>query len=106
MPTYRYHCGACDVDHEIFHSIKDTSPQKCPDCKKKMERMIGGGGGVLLKGDGFYTTEYRSDSYKKAEKKDRDAAKPKSDSSSKSDSSKSSSGKSSGSSKSKKKSDG
>lgn len=80
MPTYRYHCSSCDADHEIFHSIKETGARKCPDCGKKMERMIGGGGGVLLKGDGFYTTEYRSDSYKKAEKKDRDAAKPKSDS--------------------------
>ena len=30
--------------------------------------MISGGAGVLFKGSGFYQTDYRSESYRKAEK--------------------------------------
>lgn len=75
MPTYRYECTKCGKIHEIFKSINAGRSRKCPDCGGKLERLIGRGGGVLLKGSGFYTTEYRSDSYKKAEKKERDAAK-------------------------------
>lgn len=41
--------------------------KKCPECgKSKAERVIGPGAGFLFKGSGFYTTDYRSESYKKA----------------------------------------
>jgi hypothetical protein len=32
--------------------------------------MIGSGAGIIFKGSGFYITDYRSDSYKEAAKKD------------------------------------
>jgi hypothetical protein len=35
-----------------------------------VHRLISTGGGLLFKGSGFYTTDYRSDSYKAAAKKD------------------------------------
>jgi len=39
----------------------------CPACgKKKLKRLIGTGGGIIFKGSGFYETDYRSDSYKRA----------------------------------------
>ena len=74
MPTYRYECLKCGVVHEIFHGMTETR-KKCPECKGKLERLIGAGGGVILKGGGFHNTDYRSDSYKKAEKKDKEAGK-------------------------------
>lgn len=41
--------------------------KKCPECgKSKAERVIGPGAGFLFKGSGFYITDYRSESYKKA----------------------------------------
>lgn len=41
--------------------------KKCPECgKNALERKIGVGAGVLFKGGGFYETDYRSESYKKA----------------------------------------
>jgi putative FmdB family regulatory protein len=73
MPTYRYECGGCGRVHEIFHSMSETR-RKCPDCGGKLTRLIGGGSGVILKGGGFHNTDYRSDSYRKAEKSDREAA--------------------------------
>lgn len=70
MPTYRYECPRCGTEHEIFHSMKDQSVRECPDCGGELCRHVGGAGGVILKGSGFHNTDYRSASYRKAEKKD------------------------------------
>jgi putative FmdB family regulatory protein len=67
MPTYEYLCEACGHELELFQSITESPKKKCPACKKsKLRRKIGGGAGFLFKGSGFYLTDYRSDSYKKA----------------------------------------
>ena len=64
MPTYDYHCQACGAHHEIFHSMTEDARRKCPACGKlKLQRRIGTGGGVIFKGSGFYSTDYRSASY-------------------------------------------
>jgi len=82
MPTYDYVCEACQHSFEHFQRITANSLRKCPECGKlKLKRLIGTGAGILFKGSGFYETDYRSDSYKKAAKAEADAAKPKSDSS-------------------------
>ena len=67
MPVYEYACKACEHEFELFHSMKDAPKKKCPECGKlKLKRLIGTGAGVIFKGSGFYETDYRSDSYKKA----------------------------------------
>ncbi len=38
--------------------------------KGKVKRAISGGAGLIFKGSGFYITDYRSDKYKEAAKKD------------------------------------
>ena len=87
MPTYDYECKSCSHAWEVFQSIKAKPVKKCPECgKRTAKRMIGPGAGILFKGSGFYITDYRSDSYKKAA-----AADSKASSSSKSSDSKSSS---------------
>ncbi|MCB9844381.1 MAG: zinc ribbon domain-containing protein [Phycisphaeraceae bacterium] len=76
MPTYEYHCNACDKDMEIFHSMTEPARRVCPECgKKALERLISAGGAVIFKGSGFYQTDYRTDSYKKAAEKDKPAEK-------------------------------
>ena len=41
----------------------------CPRCGRySLERRIGAGAGILFKGSGFYQTDYRSESYTKAQK--------------------------------------
>ena len=40
-----------------------------------MKRKIGAGAGLLFKGSGFYITDYRSEGYKQAAKKDSAAPK-------------------------------
>lgn len=67
MPTYDYVCKACGHELELFQRISEAPKRKCPACKKsRLERKIGGGAGFLFKGSGFYLTDYRSESYRKA----------------------------------------
>lgn len=71
MPTYDYICSACGTHHEIFQKITDDPIRKCPACKKsKLERQFGTGAAIVFKGSGFYQTDYRSESYKKAASSD------------------------------------
>jgi putative FmdB family regulatory protein len=78
MPTYDYECDACQYRFELFQGIKDAVKRKCPQCgKPKLRRLIGGGGGFLFKGSGFYATDYRSDSYKRGAEADKKASEPK-----------------------------
>lgn len=77
MPTYDYKCKDCEHTWEEFQSITSKPTRKCPECGKlKAERVIGPGAGIIFKGSGFYQTDYRSDSYKKAAKADNKAAEP------------------------------
>ena len=81
MPTYDYECDACGHEFELFQGINDPVQRKCPECGKlKLRRLFGTGAAVVFKGSGFYTTDYRSDSYKKAAEKDKPASESKSDS--------------------------
>ena len=90
MPTYEYACAECGHEFEAFQSITAKPIRKCPECgKRKVERLISGGAGLLFKGSGFYITDYRSDGYKEAAKKDTESSSSKSESK-KSDSKKSS----------------
>lgn len=67
MPTYDYVCDGCGHAFELFQSMTDSAKKTCPECKKrKLRRLIGTGGAIVFKGSGFYQTDYRSDSYKKA----------------------------------------
>ena len=67
MPTYGYACGHCEHEFDAFESITAKPKRKCPECGKlALKRLIGTGAGIIFKGSGFYETDYRSDSYKKA----------------------------------------
>jgi putative FmdB family regulatory protein len=75
MPTYEYHCDACEHNFDEFQSFSEEPLKKCPKCgRKKLRRVFGTGAAVLFKGSGFYETDYRSESYKSAAKADQEAA--------------------------------
>jgi putative FmdB family regulatory protein len=75
MPTYEYRCDACGHEMEAFQSITANPLRKCPECGKlKLKRLIGIGAGVIFKGSGFYETDYRSDSYRKAAEAEKKSA--------------------------------
>jgi putative FmdB family regulatory protein len=84
MPTYEYVCEKCGHEFEKFQSIADKPLKTCPEdlCgqkkwgRGKVKKTIGAGAGLIFKGSGFYITDYRSENYKEAAKKDSAAAKP------------------------------
>ncbi len=75
MPTYDYQCQKCGHRFEVFQSMRDDRLTDCPleDCDGPVKRLLGTGAGIIFKGSGFYETDYRSDSYKKAAKADKPA---------------------------------
>ena len=83
MPTYEYICEKCGHEFEAFHSIAAPALKTCPEdvCARKkwgrgkVRKKIGAGAGLLFKGSGFYITDYRSEGYKQAAKKDSNPAK-------------------------------
>ena len=70
MPTYEYRCPK-GHEFEKFQRMSDAPEAQCPECGADSERVLSGGAGLLFKGEGFYITDYRSDSYKKAAAKDK-----------------------------------
>jgi putative FmdB family regulatory protein len=81
MPTYEYFCEKCGQNFEAFQSMRDQPFKECPKelCRKprwshgKVKRLLGTGAGLIFKGSGFYTTDYRSSSYKEGAKKESDS---------------------------------
>lgn len=72
MPTYDYICDDCGHEFEAYESIKAEPRRDCPECHHEtLRRKIGPGAAILFKGSGFYQTDYRSESYKKAAKADK-----------------------------------
>jgi putative FmdB family regulatory protein len=89
MPTYDYLCTACGHKFEEIQKMSDPALTKCPKCKGKIKRLIGGGVGIIFKGSGFYATDSRktSSAMKPDAKPDsKSESKPDSKSDSKSDS--------------------
>ncbi|MFZ4620440.1 MAG: FmdB family zinc ribbon protein [Bacteroidota bacterium] len=63
MPTYDYKCSDCGHTFEELQSMKEAALVLCPKCgKETLVRLIGGGGGMIFKGSGFYLTDYKSGS--------------------------------------------
>ena len=71
MPTYEYECESCGYLFEEFQSIIAPPCEVCPKCKGKVKRLIGAGSAIIFKGSGFYTTDYRSEEYKKRAKEEK-----------------------------------
>jgi putative FmdB family regulatory protein len=78
MPTYEYVCEKCGHRFDVFRSMKDAPLRVCPKelCgmsrwgKGRVAKQLGTGAGLLFKGSGFYITDYRSEKYREAAKKD------------------------------------
>ena len=86
MPTYEYECKACGHHFEVYQFMTEKPLRRCPECKGRVERLIGAGAGVIFRGSGFHSTDYRSSSYKSAQDKDKPEPKSEPKSESKSES--------------------
>jgi putative FmdB family regulatory protein len=59
MPIYGYECDQCGHQLEVLQSFSDPPIRSCPECMGPMQKMLYPVG-VIFKGSGFYTTDYRN----------------------------------------------
>lgn len=57
MPLYEYRCTNCSHVFEKFHEV-GGSPGPCPNCGGTPRRIFTSVG-LIFKGSGFHTTDYR-----------------------------------------------
>ena len=59
MPIYGYRCEQCGHELEVLQSMKDEPLRVCPNCMGPLRKMIYPVG-IVFKGSGYYTTDYKS----------------------------------------------
>jgi len=67
MPTYEYKCPNGHVFEKFFQQMTNKQHERCPKCGKRATRVISAGVGLVFKGSGFYTTDYKRAGEKKGE---------------------------------------
>ncbi len=77
MPIYEYECEKCGITFEAMQSISAKPLTKCESekCKGKVKRLVSASG-FILKGGGWYATDYPSENRKSGWEKDSNDAKP------------------------------
>lgn len=57
MPFYEYICETCEHEFEAFQKMSDPPKSECPECGASVRKKIFAPP-VILRGSGFYETEY------------------------------------------------
>ena len=77
MPTYQYQCKNCGFELEELQSFTEDPLVRCPSCgTDNLTRILGGGGGLIFKGSGFYLTDYKKSGEKQESKPKKEEKKP------------------------------
>ncbi|RFM22747.1 MAG: zinc ribbon domain-containing protein [Candidatus Thermochlorobacter aerophilum] len=70
MPIYHYRCLACGYETEIEQRITEPALTTCTNCgQEAFQRVISAAGGFVLKGTGFYNTDYKNNNRAKSDSK-------------------------------------
>ena len=72
MPTYEYQCDACGRIFEIRQRISEPALTRCETCGGVVKRLLSAAP-FILKGEGWYVTDYPSESRKKARESEKSA---------------------------------
>ena len=73
MPTYEYECDACHRVFEIRQRITEEPLTTCEVCGGTVRRLLSAAP-FILKGEGWYVTDYPSESRKKALKSEKSSS--------------------------------
>ncbi len=69
MPIYEYECKKCGKHLEVWQKITEEPLKVCPECGGELVKLISESG-FILKGTGWYVTDYaRKEKEKKETKK-------------------------------------
>lgn len=66
MPVYEYECASCGGRFEMTRKFSDPDLSECALCKASTVRKILSSPAFVLKGSGWYVTDYPSGDRKKA----------------------------------------
>jgi putative FmdB family regulatory protein len=66
MPTYEYECPRCPRVFEVKQRITEPALETCERCGGPIHRLLSAAP-FILKGGGWYVTDYPSESRKKAQ---------------------------------------
>lgn len=72
MPTYEYQCDTCGRIFEIRQRISEPALTRCETCGGVVRRLLSAAP-FILKGEGWYVTDYPSESRKKARESEKSA---------------------------------
>ncbi len=72
MPVYEYECLSCGEIQEKIQRFTDEPLTTCPDCGGRLKKIISNTS-FILKGTGWYKTDYASGSRKDAKESDKKA---------------------------------
>ncbi|GMT43513.1 MAG: FmdB family transcriptional regulator [bacterium] len=61
MPIYKYGCESCGYKFEELQKVNDEPLEKCPECGRQVRRMVTHSS-FILKGTGWYATDYANKS--------------------------------------------
>ncbi len=75
MPTYDYECERCRRTYEVRQRISAEPLTSCQYCGGPIHRLIAAAP-FILKGGGWYVTDYPSEARKKALESEKKAAAP------------------------------
>jgi putative FmdB family regulatory protein len=65
VPTYEYGCTKCGREFEVRQRISEAPLTVCETCGGALKRLLSAAP-FILKGEGWYVTDYPSESRKKA----------------------------------------
>ena len=65
MPIYEYLCQKCNKELEVVQKFSDEPLTTCPECGGELKKLISASS-FILKGSGWYLTDYASKDRKKA----------------------------------------
>ena len=69
MPIYSYKCNACGHQSDVLQKISDAPLTKCPACGKDSYSKQLTAAGFVLKGGGWYVTDFKDQKGKGQDKK-------------------------------------
>jgi len=59
MPIYEYRCESCGHEMEALQKMADEPLTDCPECGKPALKKLISAGGFILKGTGWYETDFK-----------------------------------------------
>ena len=78
MPIYSYKCNACGHQSDVLQKMSDAPLTKCPACGKDSYSKQLTAAGFVLKGGGWYVTDFKDQKGKGQDKKQNEQGEKKS----------------------------